>query len=75
LAPLAETKIGDGHCATPDTESAQAKVTVTLVLFQPAASGAGEPDATTVGGVLSILIFGLIVAVTPALFTAVPRTT
>jgi hypothetical protein len=55
FAPLAETNTGEGHCATPDSESEQVKFTVTLVLFHPEESGAGVPVAVIVGGVLSRL--------------------
>jgi len=40
--------------AIPDLESAQVKLTVTLVLFQPAAFGAGAAIAVIVGGVSSM---------------------
>jgi len=67
--------MGCGHRATPDRESEQLNVTVTFVLFQPAELAIGEALAEIVGGVLSILIFGLAVPATPALFTAVPWAT
>ncbi len=38
----------------PDPLSAQVNVTVTLVLFQPCALGAGEIAAVIVGGVVSV---------------------
>src|SRR6266853_6074616 len=72
LAPSAETTTGAGHCATPERESAQLKLTVTFVLFQPAASGSGNAAAAKVGGVLSMFSFALAVAVMPALLIAVP---
>ena len=74
LAPLPETTTGEGHCAIPDSESEQAKFTVTLVLFQPPAPGAGVAVAVIVGAVLSILSFTVTVTVSPALLTAVPVT-
>src|SRR5260370_23888598 len=39
----------------PDSASVPANVTVTLVLFQPAALGAGVADAIATGGVMSSL--------------------
>ena len=67
--------MGWGHRATPDKESEQEKLTVTLVLFQPAESGAGETPAVMTGGVLSMLTCTLSELVTPALFVAVPGIT
>lgn len=59
----------------PESESEQVKLTVTFVLFHPAESGDGETLAAIAGGVLSMLTFTLVVAVTPALSVAVPCTT
>ena len=58
----------------PERESVQAKLTVTLLLFQPAELGAGRTPAAIAGGVLSMLTLTVIVAVFPALFVAVPCT-
>jgi hypothetical protein len=74
LAPLAESTTGDGQFATPDNESAQAKVTVTFVVFQPSAFGAGEGVAVIVGAVSSMFSVAVTEAVSPALLTAVPVT-
>jgi hypothetical protein len=63
-----------GQVAIPDPPSAQVKLTVTgVVLFQPAAVGAGDAAATIVGAVLSILtVIMLLGALTfPALSVAV----
>ncbi len=59
----------------PPALSAQAKVTVASVLFQPAALGTGDTLALIVGGVLSArLATTLVVAVLPAASVAVPVT-
>lgn len=47
------TVIGAGQLATPDSLSEQAKLTVTSLLCQPAALGAGFTTAAIVGGVVS----------------------
>jgi hypothetical protein len=52
-APSALTVIGAGHVCTA-VSSAQANVTVTLVLFQPFALGAWSGVAVIVGGVVSV---------------------
>src|SRR5205807_362100 len=44
---------GVGPLPTPDPASAAVQVTVTSLLFQPAAFGAGDSVALTVGPVLS----------------------
>lgn len=49
-------------------------MTLTLLLFHPAESGAGEPLAVIIGGASSILTFAVADAVTPALSVAVPCT-
>jgi len=74
FGPLEETRIGCGHCATPDGESEQWNVTVTFVLFQPAELAIGKALAVIDGGVLSMLTVTPVVAPTPALFVAVPCT-
>jgi len=53
LAPSVVTVCGAGQLATAEVASLQANVTVTLLLFQPAAFGAGEAVAVIVGGSLS----------------------
>jgi len=52
--------------AIPDLESAQVKLTVTLVLFQPAAFGAGAAIAVIVGGVSSMLTVAAVLLLFPA---------
>lgn len=61
-----------GQVATPDKASEQVNATATLVLFQPAALGAGVAVDVIVGGVLSILTLVLGVELLPALSVAVP---
>src|SRR5712691_2737017 len=66
-APSMRTAAGSGQLATPDRLSLQVKLTVTSVLFQPFAFGAGLRAAVIVGGVLSILTAGEVkVALFPA---------
>ena len=45
---------GVSMLATPESASVQSNVTVTTVLFQPAAFGSGDATAMTMGGVLSM---------------------
>src|SRR5437660_1225464 len=59
----------------PLSVSEQVNVTVVLELFQPAAFGGGLTVAETSGSVLSILRVTDVLALNPALFTAVPITT
>jgi hypothetical protein len=54
FAPSVVTVCGGGPVATPDSASAQTNVTVTFVLFHPAALGGGTMDAAMVGGVVSV---------------------
>lgn len=62
--PAVVTVIGEGQMATPDKLSLQVNVTVAeTALTIPFASGAGETEAETVGGVLSRLIEMLVLAV------------
>ena len=75
FAPSVATATGEGQVATPERESPQVKLTVTLELFQPAALGAGETAAAIVGGVLSILSVTLVEVLFPAASVAVPETT
>lgn len=51
LAPSELTSIGAGQILIGKEPPVQVKVTVTYVLFQPAALGAGEGDGMMVGGV------------------------
>src|SRR4051794_27230687 len=61
--------------ATSDSASLAEKVTVTGLLFQPAALAAGEGEAITTGAVLSMFTVRLAVAVFPDLSVAVPEIT
>jgi hypothetical protein len=70
--PSPDTGTGVGQEETPLKLSEQAKVTVTLELFQPAAFAGGLAEAETAGAVLSIFTVPDVVALNPALFTAVP---
>jgi len=74
-APSPLTVTGVGHDAIPLRLSEQAKETVTLELFQPAALGGGAARPESTGSVLSILTVTEAVATKPAWFTAVPVTT
>lgn len=69
------TVIGAGQVATPDSLSEQVKVTVTSLLFHPAGLGWGVTVGDRVGGVLSMLSVTDVLAVFPALSTAVPEMT
>jgi hypothetical protein len=62
---------GAVQLAMPERLSVPVNVTVTLVLFQPAAFGAGEALAAAVGGVLSSLTVTDAVCESPAPFVAV----
>jgi len=64
-----------GHVAIPDKASVHVNATATLVLFQPAAFGAGVAVELIVGGVLSIFTVWLAVVLFPATSVAVPLTT
>jgi hypothetical protein len=55
-APSVVNVIAAVQVAMPDKPSVPLKVTVTFVLFQPAAFGAGDCAADAVGAVLSILM-------------------
>jgi hypothetical protein len=74
-APSVVNVIGAVQLAMPDKASAPLKVTVTLVLFQPAAFGAGDAAAAAVGAVRSILTVTEAVRTNPAPFVAVQETT
>jgi hypothetical protein len=64
---------GAGQIATPERASAHVNVTVTEVVFQPAAFGAGDALAVIVGGVVSRLTVTLALAVFPEVSVAVPE--
>src|SRR5579859_1501076 len=64
---------GEAQVATPESVSAQVKLTVTLVLFQPNDVGWGVSVAVIEGGVLSILSVTAVLALLPALSVAVPE--
>jgi len=51
FAPSVETVIGAGHVAMLEDPAVQVKLTVVLVLFQPAPLAAGDMAALIVGGV------------------------
>src|SRR5258708_5963817 len=75
--PLAEKPVpsvlritGAVQLAMPESASEPANVTVTLVLFQPAAFGAGEILGTIEGGLVSILTVTDVEAVAPWPFVA-----
>ena len=74
LAPLVDTPTELGQLTTPETGSEHVNVTVTAVLFQPAAFGAGVTVAVIVGAVVSIDTVAVAVAVLPAVSVAVPVT-
>ena len=67
------TLVAAGHEATPDKLSVQLKVAVTLVLFHPAAFGAGVSVVAIVGGVLSMPRLTDVLVAFAALSTAVPE--
>ena len=54
FAPSVETVTGELQLATPLVAPEHEKVTVTLVLFQPAAFGGGLTEAVIFGGVSSV---------------------
>jgi hypothetical protein len=70
-APSVLSVTGEVQVAIPDKASVPVKDTTTLVLFQPAALGAGVAAATAVGRVMSILMVAATEFVSPAEFTAV----
>src|SRR5258708_3904555 len=74
-APSVVTATGDEQDATPLNASEHEKLTVTLELFQPAASGGGLIVPEMVGGVMSRFTVTDVVAVFPAKSVAVPETT
>src|SRR5688572_21081359 len=71
-APSAERRTGGGHVATPESASAQVKLTTTSALFQPSAFE-GVRLAAIVGAVRSTLTLATVVLATlPARSIAVP---
>src|SRR5579859_1273808 len=74
LAPSLVNDTGALHEATPDSASAQLKLTVTEVLFQFAVFGGGATCGTTVGAVLSKLAVTDMEAELPTRSIAVPLT-
>src|SRR5260370_30915900 len=75
FAPAAVTSTGVGHMATLLSESEHVKFTVTLLLFQPLASGGGLTVPEIIGGVLSRFTMIDVVARFPALSMAIPCST
>src|SRR6266852_2073043 len=72
-APSVLRVAAGSQVSMPERLSVPLNVTVTFVLFQPAALGAGEALAVTVGGVLSMLMpVWVSEAVLPALSVQVP---
>ena len=67
--------MGAGQIATPERESLQMKLTITVELLQPLAFGVGKGFAVIAGGVLSMFNVTLVVAVLPALSVVVPEMT
>src|ERR1700722_1025575 len=55
FAPSVATATGGGQVLTPDPLSKQVNVTVTLVLFHPAAFGRGKTETAIVGTVVSVV--------------------
>src|SRR5205807_779504 len=70
--PSVETVTGEGQIAMPDKLSEQKKLTITSVLFHPAALGAGAGLALITGGVPSRLTVADALAVFPAWSVALP---
>src|SRR5437764_244763 len=74
-APSLLSVVGPAQLATPDSASLHMNESVTSVLFQPAALGAGDAAPVIVGGVLSMLMpLTVAEAALPALSLAVPVT-
>ena len=72
--PWVVTTVGEGQLTIGAPPGAQAKLTVTLELFQPAALGEGETLAMMVGGVVEIFNVTCVEAELPALSVAAPLT-
>lgn len=75
LAPSVETTCVVGQLVIGAPPGVQVKLTVTLVLFQPAELGPGEGTAMMVGGVFEMFSVICAVAELPATSVAVPFTT
>src|SRR5262249_29051543 len=73
--PSVLTLFVGGHVAIPDKASEQVNATATLVLFQPAALGAGVAVELITGETLSIFTVSLVLALFPATSVAVPLIT
>src|SRR5438067_1789906 len=72
-APSLLRVVGPAQLATAESASAQVKLTVTSLLFQPAAFAAGEAAPVIVGGVLSMLMpLTVAEAVFPAVSVQLP---
>ena len=71
-APSVVTVIGAEHEAMPDVASLHVKLTATSVLFHPSALAEGLASAVITGSVLSMFNTTDVVALFPALSTAVP---
>jgi hypothetical protein len=73
FAPSVDSSTAAEQEAIPDSVSVPLKLTVTLVLFQPFAFGAGDAVADALGAVLSMLTVAVAGALTlPALSVQVP---
>src|SRR5437660_6641546 len=66
LVPSTSTGTGAGQVAIPESASLHAKVTVTAVLFHPAAFGAGVIVPEITGDVRSIFTVRIVVELLPA---------
>ena len=66
LAPSTGRVTGSEQVATPELSSAHTKLTVTVLLFQPAAVGAGVMLPVIVGGVRSMFTVTVAVELFPA---------
>jgi hypothetical protein len=73
-APSVLSDCGGGQLAIGAVVFVQTKLTVTLELFHPFASGAGDGDALIVGGVKAMFSVTFAVAGFPAKSVAVPLT-
>src|SRR5579864_6356108 len=74
-APSAVKDARGLHAATPESASAHAKLTVTLVLFQPKLLAGGTRFPLIVGGVRSMFSVTEVVETFPAESTTLPLTT
>ena len=74
LAPSVEMICGKGQMVIGAPPGLQVKLTVTFVLFQPAAFGGGATTAMICGRVSEMFTVNCVEAVLPATSVAVPRT-